>query len=49
MTMLGRVRARQTASDPTLDLKRPSRNARSTDFYKAVMLQANRLRLEYVF
>lgn len=48
MTMLGRVRRRQADDDPTLEQARPAFTNRSTDFYKAVMVQAQRARLEYV-
>ena len=48
MTMLGRVRRRQVDDDPALEQTRPAFTTRSSDFYKAVMVQAQRLRLEYV-
>jgi hypothetical protein len=48
MTMLGRVRRRQEDEDPTLKQTRVSKNSRTEDFFRAVMIQAQRLRLEYV-
>ena len=48
MTMLGRVRHRQADDDPTLDSRRPPSSTRGSDFYKALMVEAQRLRLEYV-
>jgi hypothetical protein len=46
MTMLGRVRRRQVDDDPMLVQTRPAVTSRSEDFYKAVMVQSQRLRLE---
>jgi len=48
MTMLGRVRHRQADDDPTLDGRRPASSSRGSDFCKALMVEAQRLRLEYV-
>lgn len=47
MTMLGRVRRRQEDENPEIRTSRPAKNSRTTDFYKAVMVQSQRLRLEY--
>jgi hypothetical protein len=49
MTMLGRVRRRQADDDPTLDGRRPASSTRGSDFCKALMVEAQRLRLEYVY
>jgi hypothetical protein len=46
MTMLGRVRRRQVDDDPALENARPAFTPRITDFYKALMVQAQRVRLE---
>jgi hypothetical protein len=46
--MLGRVRRRQVDDDPLLDRTRPAMTSRCVDFYKAIMVEAQRLRLEYV-
>lgn len=46
VTMLGRVRRRQIDDNPALEQLRPAVTTRSTDFYKAVMVQSQRLRLE---
>jgi hypothetical protein len=46
--MLGCVRRRQADDDPTLDGQRPASSTRGSDFYKALMVEAQRLRLEYV-
>ncbi|PPR03704.1 hypothetical protein CVT24_007425 [Panaeolus cyanescens] len=46
MTMLGRVRRRQEDTDPSLITKRPAKNSRTDDFFKALMVQAQRYRLE---
>jgi len=46
MTMLGRVRRRQEDENPEIQTSRPAKNSRTTDFYKAVMVQSQRLRLE---
>jgi hypothetical protein len=46
-TMLGRVRRRQVDDNPSLDQMRPAMTSRCLDFYKSVMVQAQRLRLEY--
>jgi hypothetical protein len=48
MTMLGRVRRRQVDDNPALAQSRPAVSSRSEDFYKAVTVQSQRLRLEYV-
>jgi hypothetical protein len=47
MTMLGRVRRRQVDDDRTLDISRPVTSNRSSEFYKALMVEAQRLQLEY--
>lgn len=47
MTMLGRVRRRQEDEDPTIRVSRPAKTSRTEDYYKAVMIQSQRLRLEY--
>ncbi|EDR05640.1 uncharacterized protein LACBIDRAFT_302766 [Laccaria bicolor S238N-H82] len=49
MTMLGRVRQRQCDNDPTLQARRPTSTSRSQDFYKALMVESQRLRLEDEF
>ncbi|KAF8961564.1 hypothetical protein BDZ97DRAFT_1201735 [Flammula alnicola] len=46
MTMLGRVRRRQEDENPDIKISRPSKDSRTQDFYKAVMVQAQRIRLE---
>lgn len=46
MTMLGRVRRRQEDENPEIHVSRPAKNSRTEDFYKAVMVQSQRLRLE---
>jgi hypothetical protein len=46
MTMLGRVRRRQVDDNPSLEQARPAFTPRTSDFYKALMIQAQRLRLE---
>jgi hypothetical protein len=46
MTMLGRVRRRQEDENPEIRTTRPSKNSRTEDFYKAVMVQSQRLHLE---
>ena len=46
MTMLGRVRRRQEDENPDIRRSRPAKNSRTEDFYKAVMVQSQRLRLE---
>ncbi|PPR04719.1 hypothetical protein CVT24_011841 [Panaeolus cyanescens] len=46
MTMLGRVRRRQEDTDPSLITKRPAKNSRTDDFFRALMVQAQRYRLE---
>lgn len=45
-TMLGRVRNRQEDDNPSLKQMRPAMTSRCTDFYKAVMIEAQRFRLE---
>ena len=47
MTMLGRVRHRQVDDDRTLEISRPAASNRSSEFYKALMVEAQRLQLEY--
>jgi hypothetical protein len=47
ITMLGRVRRRQVDDNPSLDQMRPAMTSRCLDFYKSVMVQAQRLRLAY--
>jgi len=49
MTMLGRVRRRQEDENPGLSLSRPAKSNRTDEFYRAVMVQAQRARLEYAF
>jgi hypothetical protein len=44
--MLGRVRRRQEDDDSSLKQTRPAMTSRCTDFYKAVMIEAQRFRLE---
>ena len=44
MTMLGRVRRCQADDDPTLDGQRPASSMRGSDFCKALMVEAQRLR-----
>ncbi len=46
MTMLGRVRGRQEDDHPELKDSRPASNSRTLEFYKAVMIQAQRHRLQ---
>ncbi|KAH9023664.1 hypothetical protein EDB85DRAFT_306089 [Lactarius pseudohatsudake] len=46
MTMLGRVRRRQIDDNPALEHMRPAFTARTMDYYKALMVQAQRLRLD---
>ncbi|KDR77927.1 hypothetical protein GALMADRAFT_47018, partial [Galerina marginata CBS 339.88] len=46
MTMLGRVRRRQEDENQEIRISRPAKTSRTEDFYKAVMVQAQRLRLE---
>jgi len=46
MAMLGRVRRRQVDDDPPLEHARPAFTPRISDFYKALMVQAQRLHLE---
>ncbi|KAN0139095.1 hypothetical protein V8E53_003097, partial [Lactarius tabidus] len=46
MTMLGRVRRRQVDDDRTLEISRPASSNRSSEFYKALMVEAQRLQLE---
>ena len=40
MTMLGHVHRRQADDDPTLDSRRPPSSTRGSDFYKALMVEA---------
>lgn len=47
MTMLGRVRRRQVDDDHTLEISRPASSNRSSEFYKALMVEAQCLQLEY--
>jgi hypothetical protein len=44
--MLGRVQRRQVDDNPILAQTRPAGTSRSEDFYKAVMVQSQRLQLE---
>lgn len=44
--MLGRVRRRQVDDNPNLEASRPASNSRSGDYLKALMVEAQRLRLE---
>ena len=46
MTMLGRVRRRQEDENPEICTLRPAKTSRMEDYYKAVMIQSQRLRLE---
>ncbi|KZT27271.1 hypothetical protein NEOLEDRAFT_1027551, partial [Neolentinus lepideus HHB14362 ss-1] len=46
MTMLGHVRCHQVDTDPSLEQTRPIDSSRTRDFYKALMVQAQRFRLE---
>ena len=46
MTMLGRVRRCQIDDDPSLEQTRPAFTSRTMDYYKALMVEAQRLRLE---
>jgi hypothetical protein len=46
MTMLGRVCRRQVDDDTLLETTQPSDTSRVKDFYKAVMIQSQRMRLE---
>ncbi|KAF8257119.1 hypothetical protein EI94DRAFT_1818964, partial [Lactarius quietus] len=46
MTMLGRVRHRQVDDDRALDTSRPASSNRSSEFYKALMVEAQHLQLE---
>jgi hypothetical protein len=48
MTMLGRIQRRQIDNDPTFDQMCPAVTSRSTDFYKAVMVQSQQLWLECI-
>jgi hypothetical protein len=47
MTMLGRVRRRQEDENLEIRTSRLAKTSRTEDFYKAVMIQSQRLRLEY--
>ena len=47
MTMLGRVRRRQEDENSEIRVSRPAKNSRTEDFYKAVMIQSQRLHLEW--
>ena len=47
MTMLGHVRQCQEDEKPEIRTSRPAKTSRTEDFYKAVMIQSQRLRLEY--
>lgn len=49
MTMLGRVRARQEAENPTLHTERPCFTEQTRQYQKALMITAQRQKLEYVF
>lgn len=46
MSMLGCVRCRQVDDNMSLEQARPAFTPRILDFYKALMVQAQRLRLE---
>ncbi|KAF8803900.1 hypothetical protein BYT27DRAFT_7061351, partial [Phlegmacium glaucopus] len=47
MMMLGRVRRRcQEEENPAIHLSRPAKTSPTKDFYKAVMVQSQRLRIE---
>ncbi|KAN0126223.1 hypothetical protein V8E53_015268 [Lactarius tabidus] len=46
MTMLGRVRCCQVDDDRTLKISRPASSNCSSEFYKALMVEAQRLQLE---
>ncbi|KAH8995285.1 hypothetical protein EDB86DRAFT_3077787 [Lactarius hatsudake] len=48
MTMLGRVRRRQIDDNPALEHMQPAFTAHTMDYYKALMVQAQRLRLDDV-
>ena len=48
MTMLGRVCCRQANDDATLDGQRPASSTRGSDFCKVLMVEAQRLQLEYI-
>jgi len=43
MTMLGRVRRLQVDDNRTLDASRPASSNPSSEFYKALMVEAQRL------
>jgi len=45
--MLGRVRRHQEDENHRICTSRPAKTSRTEDFYKAVMVQSQRLRLEY--
>jgi hypothetical protein len=47
-TMLGRVRCCQVDDNPSLNQMWPAMTSQCLDFYKSVMVQAQRLRIEYV-
>ncbi|KAF8267694.1 hypothetical protein EI94DRAFT_1462200, partial [Lactarius quietus] len=46
MTMLGHVRRHQVDDDRALDTSRPASSNHSSEFYKALMVEAQRLQLE---
>ncbi|KAF8964903.1 hypothetical protein BDZ97DRAFT_1918603 [Flammula alnicola] len=46
MTMLGHVCRRQEDENPQIRVSRPAKTSRTEDFYKAVMIQSQRLHLE---
>ncbi|OCH83775.1 hypothetical protein OBBRIDRAFT_808754, partial [Obba rivulosa] len=46
MTMLGHMQSRQVTADPLLEQTRSWASAHITEFYKALMIQAQRLQLE---
>ena len=48
MTMLGRVRQCQEDENLEICTSRPAKMSHTEDFYKAVMVQSQRLHLEYV-
>ena len=47
MTMLGRIRQRQEDEKPEIRISRPAKTSHTEDFYKAVMIQSQHLRLKY--
>ena len=47
MTMLSRVQHRQVDGNRTLDASCPASSNRSSEFYKALMVEVQRLQFEY--